>query len=96
MNNMYQCLISLEKKLEGPNRYFFKVACVVALFMPIPITLEILLRMTVGISIFGVIEMEEISMLFIVFFGLAYLQGKTSIYALILSLPFFPKTVWKL
>ncbi len=76
MNNMYQCLISLEKKLEGLTGIFFKVACVVALFMPIPITLEILLRMTVGISIFGVIEMEEISMLFIVFFGLAYLQGK--------------------
>lgn len=68
--------LPLEERLARVNRVFFGIAMVIAFLMPIPVFFDVLLRSTIGASIFGIIEVEEIALLFLVYFGLAYLQSQ--------------------
>ena len=72
-NNIF---LSFEKRMGSINGFFFKAAMLFTLLLPIPIVLDVVLRTTVNFSIFGVIEIAEISLLCLVFFSLAYLQSK--------------------
>ena len=72
-NNIF---LSFEKKMTSINGFFFKISMLFTIILPIPIVIDVVLRTLLNISIFGVIEISEISLLCIVFFSLANLQSK--------------------
>ncbi len=70
------CASRLEVILERINSKFMLISAIIVGLMPIPVFLDVLARFLFSKSVPGVLDIEEFSMVVMVFFALAFIQQK--------------------
>jgi len=58
-------------------KYFKHIAAILLVLMPIPVFLDVVIRLVVDYSLPGIIELEEFLLLIIIFFSLPYVHGRS-------------------
>lgn len=58
-------------------KYFKQIAALLLVLMPIPVFLDVVIRLVVDYSLPGIIELEEFLLLIIIFFSLPYVHSRS-------------------